>query len=301
MVTKSKLRKSVTNAIRARTLTALVPLNSGFLTTVSSFGLLSPVTFGSKTGDANITLAANGQVSVTSALTAGQSQTIGGKATGADEVVIPFSITLTGGITLAALTLSGLTATAGQPWSGTISGKTSGSTITATSSDGAVLSVSGNTVSGTFLSNGAITVTLVESYSGALNSGRASPSVVSVSPALVVVPPAAPTVSLTPGNGQVSVAWVDGSNGNATITAHTIYVNGVALASITSVSPYIVTGLTNGISVDIRVSATNSAGEGVKSATQTTTPIEPPAWVLGSGLWTDTSIWSDTETWRDAA
>lgn len=84
--------------------------------------------------------------------------------------------------------------------------------------------------------------------------------------------PAAPSVTLTAGNGQISVAWADGSNGGAAITAHTIYVNGAAMLPITSASPYVLTGLSNGVALNIEVSATNSAGEGAKSAAQSATP-----------------------------
>jgi hypothetical protein len=77
-------------------------------------------------------------------------------------------------VTLAALTLSPTSATAGSAYSGTISGKTSGSTITATSSDGTTLTVSGTTVSGTFSAAGTPTITLTETLAGATNSPRSS-------------------------------------------------------------------------------------------------------------------------------
>lgn len=169
---------------RAKTFTASVPLTTGLLTTVSSFGLLAPVTFAKTGGNANLTLASNGQISAAAALTAGATQSLTGTATGSDGVVFPFTANLTGSVSV----------------------------------------------------------------------------------------PAAPTVTLTPGAGQISIAWVDGSNGGATITAHTIYVNGAAMLPITSASPYVLTGLANGTSVNIEVSATNSAGEGAKSAVQSATP-----------------------------
>jgi len=76
--------------------------------------------------------------------------------------------------TLSALTLSPTTATTGTAYSGTISGKTSGSTITATSSDGTALTVSGTTVTGSFSAAGTPTVTLTETLSGATNTPRTS-------------------------------------------------------------------------------------------------------------------------------
>jgi hypothetical protein len=77
-------------------------------------------------------------------------------------------------VTLNALTLSPLSATAGSGYSGTITGKTTGSTITATSSDGTVLTVTGTTVTGTFSTGGTPTITLTETLAGATNTPRAS-------------------------------------------------------------------------------------------------------------------------------
>lgn len=85
--------------------------------------------------------------------------------------------------------------------------------------------------------------------------------------------PAGPTVTLTPGDGQISIAWSDNSNGGAAITAHRIYVNGTGMSPNTGASPYVLTGLANGTAVSIEVSAINSVGEGPKSAAQSATPV----------------------------
>ncbi|SFM82693.1 alkaline phosphatase D family protein [Methylobacterium pseudosasicola] len=76
--------------------------------------------------------------------------------------------------TLQTLTLSPTTATAGTAYSGTISGRTAGSTVAATSSDGTTLSVSGTTVTGTFSAAGTPTITLTETLSGATNTPKTS-------------------------------------------------------------------------------------------------------------------------------
>ncbi len=76
--------------------------------------------------------------------------------------------------TLGTLALSSTTATAGVPYSGTISGNTAGSTITAASSDGTTLTVVGTTVSGTFAGPGTPTVTLTETLAGATNTPHAT-------------------------------------------------------------------------------------------------------------------------------
>lgn len=97
-----------------------------------------------------------------------------------------------------------------------------------------------------------------------------------LSPIGVIIPsvstPAAPTVTLTAGDGQVSIAWTDGSNGGAEITAHRIYVNGTGMLPITSASPYVLTGLANGVDVSIEVTAINSAGESARSTASVASP-----------------------------
>lgn len=90
------------------------------------------------------------------------------------------------------------------------------------------------------------------------------------------VAPDAPIVTLTPGDGQISIAWADGSNGGAAITTHTIYVNGTPMLPISSASPYVLTGLANGVPVQIEVAATNSAGNSPKSGAQFATPNASP-------------------------
>jgi hypothetical protein len=61
-------------------------------------------------------------------------------------------------------------------WSGTVTGTTTGSTLTATSSDATTLTVTGTggtrTVSGTFAAAGVPTVTLTETLTGASNTPR---------------------------------------------------------------------------------------------------------------------------------
>ena len=84
---------------------------------------------------------------------------------------------------LGTLTLTPATATAGSAYSGTIGGRTSGSAITATSSDGTTLTVSGTTVSGTFTAAGTPTISLVETLSGATGSPKTTTVSVTVSAA----------------------------------------------------------------------------------------------------------------------
>lgn len=94
--------------------------------------------------------------------------------------------------------------------------------------------------------------------------------------------PSVPAVTLTAGNGQISVAWVDGSNGGSPITSHNIYVNGVLIASPTGASPYVITGLPNGTPYGpIQVSAVNLINEGALSTGQTATPVAVVALLAG--------------------
>ena len=100
-------------APRARTITRNVPLQSGLLTTLSRFGLRIPITFAKTGGSGNLSIdGSSGAVSAASALSAGASQSLLGKVTGADGCVIPFSASLTGlalsaPVTVAPPTISG--------------------------------------------------------------------------------------------------------------------------------------------------------------------------------------------------
>lgn len=348
---------------RAKTFAANVPLASGLLTSVSTFGLLTPVTYQKMGGSTNLTLASNGQISAAVALGAGATQSLTGTATGADGVVFPFTANLTGTVLLNALTLSVATATTGNVWSATINGRTAGSTITATSSDGTVLNVSGSTVSGTFTSAGSPVVTLTETLASASNSGRQSTAnlTVTLSPTLGALglsatsftigtatsgtitgatagsaisatglpagltidgaartwsysgagsaattsitltetlagaigspratnlnvtiaagAPAAPTISLTTGNSQISIAYSANATNGSAITGFNLYAGASAgslallgFIPVASASPYIDTGLTNGVARFYAMSAVNAVGEGPLSGVQSATP-----------------------------
>lgn len=77
-------------------------------------------------------------------------------------------------IVLDPLSLSPLNATAGTAWTGTVAGKTAGSTLTATSSDNTTLSVTNNTITGTFAAAGNKTITVVETLAAAPNSPKSN-------------------------------------------------------------------------------------------------------------------------------
>lgn len=75
---------------------------------------------------------------------------------------------------LNSLTIAILASDRYSPWSTSISGKTNGSTISATASDGTALVISGSTISGTFATAGSKTITLIETLASAANSPRIS-------------------------------------------------------------------------------------------------------------------------------
>ena len=86
----------------------------------------------------------------------------------------------------AALILSPATAAPGVAYNALIGNRLPGSTITATSSDGTVLTIAGSTLSGTFATAGAKTITLVETRAGALGSPRTTLVTVTVAVSLAV-------------------------------------------------------------------------------------------------------------------
>lgn len=83
--------------------------------------------------------------------------------------------------TLGALALTTTTATVDDEWSSAITGATSPSQITAVSDDGTVLTVDGDTVTGTFSTAGTPSVTLIEINPEANNSPKTTSVTVTVS------------------------------------------------------------------------------------------------------------------------
>ncbi|TXN43596.1 hypothetical protein [Methylobacterium sp. WL7] len=100
----------------------------------------------------------------------------------------PFTRTELIGVTagapkLGALSLLNLGATATIIFASAINGQTAGSTVTAVSSDGTALTVSGGVVSGTFSGAGTPTITLTETLTGAIGSPFTSTASVAVAAA----------------------------------------------------------------------------------------------------------------------
>ena len=89
--------------------------------------------------------------------------------------------------------------------------------------------------------------------------------------------PAAPTLgTITPGNGQLSVAFTAGADGGSAITNYKYSINGGAIVTVGSTSsPFIITGLTNGQLYAIQLYAVNSAGDSLASSAVNGTPLAP--------------------------
>ena len=106
-------------------------------------------------------------------------------------------------------------------------------------------------------------------------------SVQAVRTVIVITVPSAPTSPVaTPGNTQVSLSWTaPTNNGGSAITGYIIQHKestdpwpgiSVTLGNVHSTT---ITGLTNGVTYDFRINATNVAGTGVSSGITSATPI----------------------------
>jgi len=102
----------------------------------------------------------------------------------------------------------------------------------------------------------------------------AASSPVSVSPAAA---PAAPTVTLTPGNGSLTAQIALSDNGGSPVTGYDYSLDGAPFVSTgTSGTSFTITGLTNGTSYTVSVRADNAIGNGSSSAPAIGTPATVP-------------------------
>lgn len=110
--------------------------------------------------------------------------------------------------------------------------------------------------------------------------GAMSANASGFAPAIPPNPPDAPTPgTLTAGDGVVTVPYTDGSDGNSVITSRAVNVydsSGTFLFAFnsSSASPITVSGLSNGVSVKVKMTATNAIGTGSEtgSFSNTVTP-----------------------------
>lgn len=115
----------------------------------------------------------------------------------------------------------------------------------------------------------------------AVNSAGAGTASSSVNATPRTTPSAPSITAITPGNGQLSVAFTAGADGGAAITNYKYSIdNGSNYTSVSpaqTTSPIVITGLTNGTSYSIRILAVNAAGDGAASTAEVATPYTTPA------------------------
>ncbi|MBM3863318.1 MAG: hypothetical protein FJ385_05090, partial [Verrucomicrobia bacterium] len=120
----------------------------------------------------------------------------------------------------------------------------------------------------------------------------------SLSANITAVVPGAPTIDeITPGNGQLTVAFTAPAfNGGASITDYRYSLNDGDdyTSAATTSSPIIITGLANDQTYDVKLRAVNSAGAGTASSTVQATPSAPSEPTLFASIDTLTAALTTT-------
>jgi len=115
----------------------------------------------------------------------------------------------------------------------------------------------------------------------AVNSVGAGSASTSVSGTPRTVPSTSIITGITPGNGNLSVAFTPGSDGGATVTNYKYSLNGgssfAAFSPAQTTSPVSISGLTNGTVYTIQLVAVNAAGDGTASSSFSATPFTTPS------------------------
>ncbi|MFL5778230.1 MAG: S8 family serine peptidase, partial [Chloroflexota bacterium] len=109
----------------------------------------------------------------------------------------------------------------------------------------------------------------------ALGEGAKS-AVVTATPVTAPVPPSAPSVYATPGNGVADVCWTAPYDGNSAITAYRVYRDGLQVAQVGGTARDQVDGVPNGGLYQYEVAAVNAVGEGPRGAAGLVSLPGPP-------------------------
>ena len=93
--------------------------------------------------------------------------------------------------------------------------------------------------------------------------------------------PSAPTITgITPGVGQLSVAFTAGADNGTPLTNYEYSTNSgssfTAVSPASTASPIVITGLTNGTAYQVQIRAVNAIRKGVATASTPGTPLFPP-------------------------
>jgi hypothetical protein len=92
--------------------------------------------------------------------------------------------------------------------------------------------------------------------------------------------PSAPTInSVTAGNNSVTVSFTTAADGGLPITNYKYSIDGtnyVALNPATTVSPFTISGLTNGTTYVVTIKAITAVGDSLSSNAISQTPVAPP-------------------------
>ncbi len=180
-------------------------------------------------------------------------------------------------ITAKGLTITGLSA-ANKNWDGNTTVSATGTPVYSVLANGESFSVTG-TVTWAFPdANVGTSKTLTRTGSFDAPSANYTVTQPTLTANIVAVVPSEPTIgTITPGDGQLSVAFTaPTSSGGVSITNYKYSIDGGALVSVGSTSsPFIITGLTNDQSYGVRLYAVNSAGDSLASLAVNATPLAP--------------------------
>jgi hypothetical protein len=122
----------------------------------------------------------------------------------------------------------------------------------------------------------------------AVNSGGDGAESTAVSATTPNLPSALTNLVATKNNGMAIINFTAGADGGSPITNYKYSINNgtnyIAFSPSITTSPLTITGLTNGVTYQIRIRAVNAVGDGPESATMSVTPSVPSWAKLGPDI-----------------